>query len=118
MFLSKFKRFAKSHWLSIFGFLISVAIALIFGFTFMANAIYFNDPKHQDEALKDWMTPRYIVLSYDIPRDIVADALGLDDDDRGKRIRLQDVAKAQNLTIQELTEKIQNIAQTYRESQK
>lgn len=118
MFLSKFKRFAKSHWLAITGFLLSATIALFFGFTFMANAIYFNDPKHQDEALKDWMTPRYIVLSYDIPREIVADALGLDADNKGKRIRLLDIAKAQNLTIEQLTEKIRNVAQTYRESQK
>lgn len=84
----------------------------------MANAIYFNNPKHQDEALKDWMTPRYIVLSYDIPREIVADALDLDDSDRGKRISLKDIAKAQNLTIEQLTEKIQKVAQAYRESQK
>lgn len=118
MFLSKFKRFAKKHWVPIVGFLLSSAIALFFGFTFMARAIYFNDPKHQDEVLRDWMTPRYVILSYDVPQEIIADALGLDDDDRGKGIRLKDIAEAQNLSLEQLTVKIRNVAQTYRESQK
>ncbi len=118
MLSSKFKRFVKKRWLPIGGFLLSSVIALFFSFTFLANAIYFNDPKHQDEALKDWMTPKYIVMSYDIPREIVADILGLDDNDRGKGLRLKEVAESQNLSLDQLTVKIRNVAQTYRESQK
>lgn len=57
----------------------------------MANAIYFNDPKHQDEVLKDWMTPRYIVLLYELHREIVASSLGLNEDDRGKHLRQKDI---------------------------
>lgn len=117
MKLTKFKQFAKRHWLPLAGFLTSAGIALIFGFTFMADAIYFNDPSHKDVLLQGWMTPRYVMLSYDIPRDLVMGALGLDESAIGQGLRVLGIAQEQNLSLDELTEKIRAIAQDFRESE-
>lgn len=118
MNLPKLKLFARRHWLPIAGFALSLGIAVWFGFTFLANAIYFNDPQHKDAALERWMTPRYVVLSYELPRSVVADVLGLTTADEGKRRRLGDVAENMDLTLDELTQKVRDAAQAYRESQR
>jgi hypothetical protein len=113
----KLKQFAILHWLPLSGFLVSAGLALYFGFTFMADAIYFNDPRHKDSDLQGWMTPRYVTLSYDIPMTLVLDALGLDESVIGKGLRLEDIASDQGSSLQELTENIRAKADAYRESQ-
>lgn len=113
----KLKQFARKHWLSISGFVVSTGLALYFGFTFMADAIYFNDPRHQDSDLKGWMTPRYIMLSYDIPMPLVLDALGLDESVIGQGLRLENIAAEQGFSLTELTEKIRRVTEEYRENQ-
>lgn len=113
----KLKQFVTKNWLPLSGFFISAGLALYFGFTFMADAIYFNDPRHKDSDLQGWMTPRYVTLSYDIPMPLVLDALGLDESAIGKGLRLEDIAAEQNSNLQELTENIRAAAETYRESQ-
>lgn len=113
----KLKQFARKHWLLISGFVVSTGLALYFGFTFMADAIYFNDPRHQDSDLKGWMTPRYIMLSYDIPMPLVLDALGLDESVIGQGLRLENIAAEQEFSLAELTEKIRSVTEEYRENQ-
>lgn len=113
----KLKQFARKYWLPLSGFFVSSGLALYFGFTFMADAIYFNDPRHQDSDLQGWMTPRYIMLSYDIPMPLVLDALGLDESVLGQGLRLENIATNQGDTLSELTEKIREVAENYRENQ-
>lgn len=88
----KFRAFVKIYWLPVSGFFIFSSIALWFGFTFLADAIYFNDPKNKDDELKGWMTPRYIQLSYDLPREVIIEALDLPEDLDSMR-RMKDIAK-------------------------
>ncbi|MEP4431283.1 MAG: hypothetical protein ABJ349_03685 [Hyphomicrobiales bacterium] len=117
MNLPNLKLFARRHWLPIGGFVLSLGIAVWFGFTFLADAIYFNDPRHKDAALERWMTPRYVVLSYELPRSVVAEVLELTSEDEGKRRRLGKIAERMDLTLDELTQKVREAAQTYRETQ-
>jgi len=76
--------------------------------------IYFNDPRHQDVDLKEWMTPRYIGMSYDLPRPLVLEILGLPETG-GPRRSLGRIAADQNLTLEELTELVRKSADAYRE---
>lgn len=110
----KLKLFAKRHWLPIAGFCISAVLAVWFGFTFLASAIYFNDPRHQDEALKGWMTPRYIVLSYELPREVVFDALAIEIENKGRPPRMENIAADQDVSLDELTKRVRAVADQYR----
>lgn len=100
--------------MAVFG--ISCVAALWFAASAVLDLIYFNDPKHRDEALKGWMTPRYVVMSYDLPRGVVADALGLVEGEG--RVRLKRLAEDQGLTLDALTEQVRAAAATYRQGQK
>lgn len=106
--------FVKDNWLvlSVFG---ASALAVIwFGASFLLNVIYFNDPRHQDEALKPWMTPRYVVMSYDLPRGVVADVLDLPEGGH-KGLQMDAIAAGMGLTLEELTALVRETAAAHRE---
>ena len=108
--------FIKQNWLVVGLFLGSLAVALWFAFLAITDALYFNDPRNVDVALKPWMTPRYVVLTYDLPRPLVMELLELDpEDDRG--IRLGRLAQDRNISMEELTTLVRDAADTYREGQ-
>lgn len=77
------------------------------------DIIYFNDPRHQDQALKGWITPRYVSMSYELPKRVVDDVLGLErDEGRGKR--LSDIAASLGVDLDELTQMVQAAAEDHR----
>lgn len=113
---SKFKSFLRKYWLLVCALSLSIIFASWFGVTILASAIYFNDPRHKDIDLKGWMTPRYIMLSYDLPRNVIIEVLRLDDSFIGKRPKLKDIATKQNITLEELTNKVRAAALKNREN--
>ncbi|KFB08523.1 hypothetical protein [Nitratireductor basaltis] len=112
----KMREFSRRHWFPVSGFFLSVFLAVWFSFTFLAEAIYFNDDRHQDVVLKPWMTPRYVALSYDLPREVVFRALELDPQGPPQRLRLGQIARMNGMTIDELTLRLREEAAEYREN--
>lgn len=112
----KMRAFVRHHWFPVAGFGLSVVLAVWFGLTFLAEAIYFNDQRHQDVLLKPWMTPRYVALSYDLPREVVLRALELDPEGPPQRLRIGQIARMNGITIEELTERLRDEAEEYREN--
>ncbi|MEL6425213.1 MAG: hypothetical protein AAFQ33_07130 [Pseudomonadota bacterium] len=108
--------FIKQNRLLVGLFLGSLAVALWFAFHAITDALYFNDRRNVDVDLQPWMTPRYVVLTYDLPRPVVIDLLELDPDhDRG--LRLGHLARDRGITMEELTALVREAAAQYREGQ-
>lgn len=108
--------FIRQNWLLVGLFLGSISVALWFAFHTITDALYFNDPRNVDVALKPWMTPRYVVLTYDLPRPLVMELLEVDpDNDRG--IRLGRLARERNISMDDLTALVRDAATAYREGQ-
>ena len=94
----------------------AIAVAVYFSFRVLADVLYFNAPRHVDVDLQPWMTPRYVVMTYDLPRDLVFDILGVDPGaDRG--VRLRQIAERQGLSMEDLTARVRTAAEIYRETQ-
>ena len=74
--------------------------------------IYWSSPAHQNQPLEGWMTPRYVAHSYDIPPELVRDALNLEPGVR-KRQTLSEIARNSGLTLQEMGQRINNVAETH-----
>lgn len=85
--------------------LASVVALLFFSSGFIANLIYFADPRHQNQPLEAWMTPKYVVMSYDLPPKYVDDVMGLRPK-IDKRKPLKDVLEDLDITIEELQIKV------------
>jgi hypothetical protein len=112
-FLPTLWMFVRKNRLVVSVLVIATCALIWFGANMISNFLYFNDPRHQDLALKGWMTPKYIVLSYDLPRQNVADILGITSkDQRGTPMR--DIAEGMGVTLDELTEIVRAAAAEYR----
>lgn len=59
-------------------------ITAFFAFRFTASIIYWSDPAHQNQPVETWMTIGYIAHSHSVPRDRLAEALELEDQQGGR----------------------------------
>ncbi len=90
------------HKIALTAFVLACGAVLYFGFTTLASAIYWMDPAHQDQALADWMTPRYVAQSYQLPRDIIEDVFMLERGVDPPRMRLGQIAENNSMTMDDL----------------
>ncbi len=68
------------------------------------------NPDHQDQALAGWMTPRYVMRSYQLPPDAIGPALFLVKDTTPRRISLDAIAAENDLTLDDLQIRIDGVA--------
>jgi hypothetical protein len=114
--LGQISPFVRQNWLLVSVLILASVFAVWFAAQVTLNFLYFNDPNNVDVDLKPWMSPRFIVLTYDLPRPFVFEILRLDEDaDSGQR--LKHVAEDLGLTLDELTTQVRAAAQDYRAAQ-
>ena len=87
-------------------FLAAFVVTLFFGVRMVMFSMYWNDPAHQNQEIVGWMTPRYIAYSWNVPPKLVAEALGLPLDGRGKRTTLKDIADTQGVSVSTLASSV------------
>lgn len=97
-------------------FITLLCVACYFAFNAIAAAVYWNDPRHRDQPLAAWMTPRYLALSYSIPPEILGPALFFDPADPPRRLRLDDIADANGVTLDTLQQRITEATTAFRSS--
>ena len=80
-------RLAWEHhpWLSL-AFVSALLLAAGFVIKTVAVAIYWSQPEHQKQALQAWMTPRYVVHSWDLEREDVIHLFGENQKYKGKTL--------------------------------
>jgi hypothetical protein len=71
----------------------------LFGLRATVSTLRWADPARQDQEIAGWMTPRYVARSWDVPPELVAAALGLQQDGTGRRATLQEIAEARGLPL-------------------
>ncbi|MBT8458532.1 MAG: hypothetical protein HKP37_06980 [Boseongicola sp.] len=108
-------RFLWAHHRAALGaFVALVCFACYFAFKAIAAAVYWNDPRHQDQPLAGWMTPRYVAQSYEIPPDVLGPALFLDPSQQPRRLRLEDIAAANGVTLDTLQQRVAEATAAFR----
>ena len=114
--MARLSNFARQNWGLVAIFLIATLAAIWFASRVFMDFLYFNDPRNVDVDLRPWMTARFIVLTYDLPRPLVFELLGFEESARGGQ-RLGNVAKEMGLTMEELTELVRLGAAQHRAGQ-
>lgn len=94
---------ARHRWL-LLGFVVAVALGLFFAARAVVFTVYWSD--HRDEAIAGWMTPRYVAMSWDVPPEIVGDALALPRDGTGRRITLSEIAATRGIPVETVAAEI------------
>lgn len=96
--------FLRRHFVLSFAFALAVLLTLFFLTQFVVSSLRWSGADRIDQPIAGWMTPRYVVRSWDVPPSVVADALGLTKDGTGRRITLEDLAAAQGRDLDEMIE--------------
>jgi hypothetical protein len=105
--------FIRHNWVLVLLTLATLLIIVWFGSRLVLEFIYFNDPNNVDVDLKGWMTPRFIVLTYDLPRPFVFDILELPETAQGGP-HLGIIAEELGVSLDELTQRVRTAAAAFR----
>jgi hypothetical protein len=89
----------QTHRVALIAFIVALCALGFFGVRTISSTLYWMDPDHQDQALAGWMTPRYVMRSYQLPPDVIGPALFLIKDAAPRRISLDTIAAENGLTM-------------------
>jgi hypothetical protein len=95
----------RHRWL-LLGFLAALALTLFFAGRAAVFAVYWS--QHRDEAIAGWMTPGYIAHSWQLPPEVMGEALGLArEDGEGRRLTLAEIADDRGVPVETLASEIE-----------
>jgi hypothetical protein len=102
------------HRLGLIAFVIVLGVLGFFAFRTITSTLYWMDPVHRDQTLEGWMTPRYVAMSYDIPREVVGPALFFVADAPPRRISLERIAVENGVSLTDLQARVDTAAALWR----
>lgn len=87
-----------------------------FGVRTVSQSIYWADPARQNQALAEWMTPRYVARSYAVPPEVVKAAWGLDPDSPLRRASLETIAAEIGMPLTEMESRVTQAAAAWHQA--
>lgn len=93
------KNLWSDHKLLVLGFLVALFLTSMLLMRLIADVVYW--PQHQDEVISGWMTVGYVAHSYDVDKDGLIEALGVETNLR-RHLTLKAIADAQGISLAEL----------------
>lgn len=107
----------RNHPFALSGFVLGLAVAIFFVGKLALNMLYFNDPRHQNQAIEGWMTLRYVSMSYKVPPERLKAILELPDDNK-RPPTMAVIAANKGMTLETLTKEVTAAAETFRAEKK
>ena len=92
--------FLKRHALLGLAFALAFLLTLFFLVRLVVSTIVWSDPANLDQPIAGWMTPRYVVNSWQVTPEIVGAALGLEGVAAGRMITLEEIAARQGRPLE------------------
>ena len=90
---------------ALIGVLVAASIFIaIFGFRAVASFVYWSDEAHQFQPIAGWMTPRYVGKSWQVPPEVVSDALDLELSGGAGRTSLEQLAETRGEDVSAVIE--------------
>jgi hypothetical protein len=88
----------------VLAFALAASATVVFGVRAVVSTIYWS--QHRDEPIQPWMTVGMIARSYDVPRERIAAATGVDPADRDRR-PLSEIAAERGVPVAALVADIE-----------
>ena len=95
---------------------LALLVAAVFAVRLVMGALFWADPKHQDMPIAPWMTPRFVAMSWDLPKDVVIEALGMKPDGKGPQ-PLEKMARERGVPVEVLISELEAAITVYRSAQ-
>ena len=110
-------KFAWSrHPILTIGFILALILTVLFAFRSTAFYFYWSDPEHFDQPVEGWMTPRYIVHSWQLTPEEVMDIIG-DGPMPSKRHTLEEIAEDRGIPLETLIANLTKALEAHRSDQ-
>ena len=97
------------------GLALALLVAGFFAFRLIAGIFFWADPRHQDMPIAPWMSPRFVAMSWDVPREVVIEALQITPDGKGP-IPLERMAAERGVPVQALIDELEEAIAAWREA--
>jgi hypothetical protein len=94
-------------------FLVSTSLVVFLAVRLTVVTLYWSDPAHQEQAIEGWMPLRYVAHSWDVPPEILGEALDLERP-VGRRQTVAQIAKERDATVQDIVNSLDTAIATYR----
>ncbi|MCG6902635.1 MAG: hypothetical protein LJE68_08140 [Rhodobacter sp.] len=115
--MKRFIDIFRRHPLLASGFMLALAMTAFFAIRTVFFVVYWADPAHRDQALQGWMTPGYVAHSWDVPKDLLAETLGIPAERTGQRRTLSDIAAGRDIALPVLIDLLNDAIAGHRAAQ-
>jgi len=110
---SRIRHLWANHRRLLLAFSLAVLVMVFFVTRAVVFAVYWSDPKHRNQPLEAWMTPRYVAKSYDVPLNVIVSYLNVSGN-AGHKTTLSKVAKSRGTELDTLQVELVNEIIAYR----
>ncbi|MBV1903862.1 MAG: hypothetical protein KUG58_09525 [Marinosulfonomonas sp.] len=115
--IARFRASFARHPVLSSGFLLALAFVVFFTVRSVTALIYWSDPTHRDQPIEGWMTPRYVVQSWQLPPEVMIEILDAGPMP-GRRLTLAQIADDQGITLKDLAARITAATDAHRAASK
>lgn len=105
----------RSHRVLLIGFLVALALAGFFLVRTVVSTVYWADPAHHEQTIEGWMPVRYVARSWDVPPQVLAQALDLRTGE-GRRLTVAEIAVEQEVSVDQIAARLRTAITAYRET--
>lgn len=104
------------HRLLLIAFMMASLVAAVMGGRAVVSALRWSEVERRDHPIADWMSPRYVARSWDVPPDVVAEALGVEPGSaKGKNIK--ELADESEIPVEVMIQAVIDAIATYRDAE-
>lgn len=96
-------------------FAVAVLVTTLFALRLIVSIAIWSDPARIDQPVADWMTPRYVARSWDVPPAVLAEALDLPMSGTGRRTTLEEIALRDGREPAEIIADVESAIAAWRE---
>lgn len=104
----------RAPWL-LSAFALALVLTLYFGISTVLNALYWADPRHINQEIAGWMSPGYVAMSWNVPREVMMEALAREPGITGPH-RLEDIAAERGVPLAALIAEVEQAIQAHRDA--
>lgn len=94
--------------LLLIAFALALAVTTAFAIRSAMFWIWWQDPPHSDRPIEGWMTPRYVAMSWHVPREVMEEVVGpRRPAPEGNPPALRDIAAERGIPVERLIVEIE-----------
>jgi hypothetical protein len=103
----------RRHPVLLTGFVLATGLMLFFAVRMVMVTLHWSDPMSREQAIEGWMPLRYVGRSWDVPPEVLGQAVGREPEP-GARLTVAEIAAASGRSVDAVSADLQAAIAAYR----